>query len=45
MSLDGFIARSDGRIDWLSVVERSVEDYGYEALRLNRRRRRDAVAS
>ena len=30
MSLDGFIARSDGRIDWLSLVERSGEDYGYQ---------------
>ncbi len=29
LSLDGFIARGDGRIDWLSVVERAGEDYGY----------------
>jgi dihydrofolate reductase len=30
-SLDGFIARPDGNIDWLSVVERAGEDYGYSA--------------
>jgi dihydrofolate reductase len=28
-SLDGFIARRDGAIDWLSIVERAGEDYGY----------------
>ncbi len=28
-SLDGFVARTDGRIDWLSLVERPGEDYGY----------------
>ena len=29
-SLDGFIARKDGDIDWLSIVERAGEDYGYQ---------------
>jgi dihydrofolate reductase/RimJ/RimL family protein N-acetyltransferase len=28
-SLDGFVARDDGRIDWLARVERPNEDYGY----------------
>ena len=30
-SLDGYIARTDGGIDWLSIVERAGEDYGYSA--------------
>lgn len=30
-SLDGYIARIDGEIDWLSIVERAGEDYGYAA--------------
>ena len=29
MSLDGYIARSDGDISFLSVVEKQGEDYGY----------------
>ena len=28
-SLDGFIARADGGLEWLSIVERAGEDYGY----------------
>jgi dihydrofolate reductase len=28
-SLDGFIARDDGDIGWLSLVDRPKEDYGY----------------
>jgi dihydrofolate reductase len=30
-SLDGFIARANGAIDWLSIVERAGEDYGFKA--------------
>ncbi|MFZ3384709.1 MAG: dihydrofolate reductase family protein [Candidatus Methanoperedens sp.] len=29
-SLDGFIARKDGSIDWLSPYENGQEDYGYK---------------
>lgn len=29
VSLDGYIARGNNDIDWLSVVESPVEDYGY----------------
>ena len=29
-SVDGFIARRDGGIDWLESVERPGEDYGYQ---------------
>jgi dihydrofolate reductase len=31
MSLDGFIARLDGGLDWLSPFEQSGEDHGYKA--------------
>ncbi|MCE9580334.1 MAG: dihydrofolate reductase family protein [Deltaproteobacteria bacterium] len=30
-SLDGFIARADGGLDWLALVEAPGEDYGYGA--------------
>jgi dihydrofolate reductase len=30
VSLDGFIARADGAIDWLAIVERAGEDYGFK---------------
>ena len=29
MSLDGYIAKEDGDINWLSIVENPTEDYGY----------------
>ncbi len=29
MSLDGYIAKADGNIDFLSVVEKAGEDYGF----------------
>jgi dihydrofolate reductase len=30
-TLDGFIARPNGGIEWLSIVERQGEDYGFKA--------------
>jgi dihydrofolate reductase len=32
VSLDGFIARDDGSIDWLSIVDTPGEDYGYKEI-------------
>ncbi|MCB9290157.1 MAG: dihydrofolate reductase [Lewinellaceae bacterium] len=29
-SIDGYIARPDGGIDWLSMVDKKGEDYGYQ---------------
>lgn len=31
VSIDGFIAKKDDSLDWLGVVQREGEDYGYEA--------------
>jgi dihydrofolate reductase len=30
-SLDGYIARPDGRVDWLEAIEASGDDHGYAA--------------
>ena len=31
-SLDGFIARKDGGIDWLDIPDVEIEDHGFEAM-------------
>ena len=31
MSLDGFVATKDDGLEWLDIVERAEEDYGYSA--------------
>ncbi|MBC9251527.1 dihydrofolate reductase [Pseudomonas alcaligenes] len=30
-SLDGYIARPDGRVDWLEAIQTSPDDHGYQA--------------
>jgi dihydrofolate reductase len=32
MSLDGFIAKKDGNLDWLTKYDDNSEDYGFKAL-------------
>ena len=32
MSLDGFIAKEDGNLDWLTKYDDNSEDYGFKAL-------------
>ena len=29
-SLDGYIARPDGAVDWLQAIEATGDDHGYE---------------